>query len=261
MLPFSTHTPSDGPPLRLPLFGVLGLLVGVSLAGSASAQSRPPGTVAPLTTAARSALVVGPEGASPPLREPFQEDAPFALPVPMEELPIVLTGEIAAGGTFVLSPGTFCPESASCILGDGFGIVGSLLWRWPRGWVAGLGASFDYLDGDGVHEITTLASLEFTARYLFLRGNRLHPWVGGAIGALTMMDSFNPVTGGAKAELLVGLELELTPYVAVTLTSVWRLLMMGEFQSRADGVERGEPFGVSGVTGVRLGLVLMPDAR
>lgn len=185
----------------------------------------------------------------------------FELPLAPDALPVVLTGELTVDGTFILVPGSFCPESARCILGDGVGFAGNLLWRWPSGWVAGLGLGFNFLDANGVHEITTLVFTEFIVRHLFLRDFSLHPSVGASIGAITLADAFRPVTAGAEVEVQVGGELELTPYVAVNLALALRVFVLGDFRSQADDVHRGDPLGPNVATMIRLGLVLLPDAR
>lgn len=213
-----------------------------------------------LTVAALGALALVFGGASEALAQGLAEeqaDAEFELPPPPETLPPQLAGEARLDVVFPLAQGRLCPPGELCVFGGGGGVGGLVEWRRASGLALGVGYDVWFLDGNGVHELSTLQAVRFNLRKFFLPHREVHPYVGGAVGALLFGDTFRHNAVGALVDLTFGFEVEISPTLAFTAGIAVRLFYTTEFESRSDGVIRGDNFGVDGAAALQVGLVLL----
>ncbi len=181
----------------------------------------------------------------------------FELPPPPSDHGTQLAGEARLDVVFPLAQGRLCPPGELCVFGGGGGVAGLLEWRYPSG--LGLGVGYDawFLDGNGVHELSTMQAVRFSVRRFFMKEREVHPFIGGAVGALLFGDTFRRNAFGGLVDLVVGFEVEISPTLAFTAGVMVRLFSTTEFESRSDGVIRGERFGVDGAAALQVGLVLL----
>jgi hypothetical protein len=153
----------------------------------------------------------------------------------------------------------FCPQGEACLLRTGGGIGLRLEWRFPSLVSTGIGLDYTFVDADGLHEVGTLATVRYTVRAAFLPTARYHPLLDAGLGLALFGDTFTIDTAGGALDLRGGVEIEVTPSMAVDLALGVRLLAVAPYTTDADGVRRGEPFGPSVMVGVHASLVLLPE--
>jgi len=208
-----------------------------------------------------TALVLGsllaPTAHAQPPANAEAEDA-FELPPPRDSHPPHLAGEFHAELVFPFEDENICPRGAACIFGDGAGIGATLWWRYPRGFA--LGARYDvwFLDGNGVHELSSLQVLSFVLRQTFKLQHLMHPFLGVGIGGLLFGDTFQDNAVGGALDATAGLEIEITSQLAFTTALTARIFTTNAFNSRSDAVSRGEGFGLNAALALQFGLVLLP---
>ncbi len=185
-------------------------------------------------------------------------EEPFEVPRPPSEHAPIIAGEARIDVVFPVLRRPLCPRDSECVFGGGGGLGGVLEWRWPTGLGVGIGYDGWFLDGNGVHELTTLQSLRVTLRHHFLLDRQVHPWFGGAIGGLVFGNTFAADAGGVLADLQAGLEVELTPSLAFTVGLLGRFFTTSSFRTRSDGVDRADRVGLDGALVLTGGLVLLP---
>ncbi|MEZ4252121.1 MAG: hypothetical protein R3B99_28235 [Polyangiales bacterium] len=195
------------------------------------------------------AVVAGPRGVEADSFEP--------PPPPSEHAPRV-AGEVHLDIVFPFADRPLCPSGGACVFGGGGGIGGIVEWRWPSGWALGAGYDVWLLDGNGVHELSTLQVLRLVGRRYFLRARQIHPFVGGAIGGLLFGDAFRRNAGGGSVDLFSGFELEILPTLAFVVDVGVRLFATSAFTSRSDGLDRASSFGLDGAAMLQVGLALTP---
>ena len=182
----------------------------------------------------------------------------FEPPPPPEAHAPVVAGEVHLDIVFPFADRPLCPSGGACVFGGGGGIGGIIEWRYPSGWALGAGYDVWLLDGNGVHELSTLQALRFVARHYFLRERQVHPFVGAAIGGLLFGDAFRRNAGGGLVDVFAGFELEIVPTLAFVADVGVRLFATSPFTSRSDGVDRASRFGIDGAATLRVGLILTP---
>lgn len=197
--------------------------------------------------------------ATPALAQPPAEDEVDPIPVPLpSERSAHFAGEVHLEAVFPIVTRPLCPPGAACIFGGGAGVGLLFERRWRTGWAIGGAYDLWILDGNGVHEVTTIQDLAVSLRYRFLRQNISHPFVAGQIGALLLGDSFGVAAAGGSVEAIVGVEIEMSPNLALVVASAWRLFMTSSFETGNDGVRRVEDQGVNLGATLRLGLAILP---
>jgi hypothetical protein len=189
----------------------------------------------------------------PPEAEP---EAAVPIPEPTRRPP-VLAGELFLEGVLPLATSPVCPAGAACVLGAGLGVGGIIERRWASG--TSLGAAYDlwFLDGGAVHEVTVMQSFKALLRHRFMPTNQAHPYVGAGAGALFFGDSFGFASAAVMVEGHLGVEIEMSPSLAVTISTVWRLFVATPFRTEADGVRRVQDQGPNLAATLRLGLVIL----
>jgi hypothetical protein len=181
------------------------------------------------------------------------------LPPPRSELPPLIVGVIEGGVQGALHNRPFCPAGEGCVLRTGGGIGVRVEWRFPSLISTGVGLDYSFFDGDGLYEVGTLATLRYTIRALFLPLAKYHPLLDFGLGLAAFGDTFTVDTLGGALDFRGGVEIEVSPSMAVDLALGARLLGVAPYTTEADGVRRGDPFGPSVMIGVHVGLVLLPQ--
>ena len=179
-----------------------------------------------------------------------------APPAPDQREPF-LAGEVNMALVFALGMPGLCPDGAGCVFESGGGVGGLIERRWPTGLAAGLAYEAWFLDSSGVYELGVLHTLRVSVRHLLLPAARLHPFFGGGIGALLLGDRLRIASVGAAIEGSVGLEVEVTESIALTLRLPIRLFMMSGFVTPRDRVERATSPAINTAAAAILGLVIL----
>lgn len=182
----------------------------------------------------------------------------FAPPPPPEDHAPRIVGEVHLDVVFPFANRPLCPPGGACVFGGGGGIGGVVEWRYPSGWALGAGYDLWLLDGNGVHELSTLQALRFVTRRYFLPTRQIHPFVGAAVGGLLFGDAFRGNAGGGLVDVLVGFELEIGPTLALVADVGARFFATSRFTSRSDGITRASEAGIDGAAVLQVGLVLTP---
>lgn len=186
----------------------------------------------------------------------FAEAQEYSPPPPPDDHPARITGEVHLDVVLPIATRPLCPEGSGCVFGGGGGIGGVLEWRWPRGQTVGLGYDVWFLDGNGVHELSTLQALRAVTRRFFLRERQVHPYVGASLGVLLFGDAFRHRAVGGLVDLLLGIESEITPTLSFVVGVAVRLFTTSRFTSVSDGVERSGRFGLDSAALLQIGLIL-----
>ena len=134
---------------------------------------------------------------------------PQALPEPEAQEP-VLAYEVHAGVVAPLATGPICPSGAACVLGGGGGVGALVLRRWPSGLTVGVGYDAWFVDSGSVFELGTLHAVRAVVRHAWLAALRVHPFAGGAVGAMGLGDLFRVSAFGLALDAEIGVEVELT---------------------------------------------------
>lgn len=182
----------------------------------------------------------------------------FAPPPPPEDHAPRIVGEVHLDVVFPFADRPLCPPEGACVFGGGGGIGGVVEWRYPSGWAFGAGYDLWLLDGNGVHELSTLQALRFITRRYFLPTRQIHPFVGAAVGGLLFGDAFRGNAAGGLIDVLVGFELEIGPTLSLVANAGARFFGTSRFTSRSDGIARASEAGVDGAAVLQVGLVLTP---
>jgi hypothetical protein len=184
------------------------------------------------------------------------DGAPVPIPEPRRRPPR-LAGEVHLEAVVPVATAPLCPADAACILGAGAGVGGVVERRWWSGVSLGLAYDAWFLNGNGVYEVTVVQSLGALLRQQFLLENMAHPFVGVGVGGVLLGENFGASAAGLALEGHFGVEIEMSPALAVTITTVWRLFVTTSFRTPADGVRRVADQGPNLAATLRLGLVIL----
>jgi len=185
-----------------------------------------------------------------------QAPARFELPPAPDELPAISVTTVFFSSVFPLTNQHACPSGASCVLGGGGGIGGSVERRWASGFNVGLEYEAWFLNSGGIYEIGLMQAVTAYARHLLIPENVLHPILGVGIGGVLFGDTGAVATAGLAVNLSSGIEWEITDTVSVVAALVARILWLNAFATPTDMVERAEGFGLDATLGLRLGIAI-----
>ena len=180
----------------------------------------------------------------------------FVVPPPPEAHPPRLSGEVRLAVVFPFEQDPLCPDGSACVFGGGGGVGGLLEWRYPSGLALGAGLDVWFLDGNGVHELSTMLAARFQLRWFLLPQRQIHPYVGASVGGLLFGDTFKADAVGGLVDALAGFEVEIGPNLAITVGLGVRVFTTTSFESRSDMVERGQG-GVDAAATLQAGVVLL----
>jgi hypothetical protein len=151
---------------------------------------------------------------------------------------------------------SLCPQGGSCIFGNSVGLGGIVERRWQSGLALGLTYSAWFGGGSGLYEISVLQALGVNLRVVLLRERVVHPFFGGAGGAVLFGDTFRVATSGIFLDAIGGVEVELTETVAFTCGLKARLFSVRRFTTE-DDVLRAAGKGIDVALAAEVGLVLL----
>lgn len=181
----------------------------------------------------------------------------FVPPLDPNDGPPHLAGEFVTGLTGRLYAEPICPSDSACILGAGGFFGASMLWRWPRGLVVGFGYDVTLLDGNGVHEATTIQNFHADIRYRLFREQAFHPYIAMEAGVMLLGDAFGDNVFGGAVSVHLGTELEISSGLAFTASIGVRAFTTQSFTSFNDDVARSSNFGVNMLILARVGILLV----
>jgi hypothetical protein len=157
-------------------------------------------------------------------------------------LPMQSTVPPPAGNTFVqygvaftteavASPGKMCASSAvPCILGSGGGIVVPRIgWRSAGPWYIGGAYEISKQDANTLYRLAILQQVRGEARYYFLTGRTLTPFLGGGAGVVGYGDEWALSTYGLEGTATVGVEAQVSRGTVVGLALNYRVMYFRPF--------------------------------
>jgi hypothetical protein len=131
-----------------------------------------------------------------------------------------------------------CPGGAAaqpCILGSGGGIVFPRIgWRGAGSWYVGGAYEVSKQDAYTLYKLPILQQLRGEARYYFLLGQVLTPFVGASAGLVGYGDTWAVQTFGPEASATFGVEAQVSRGTVVGLALNYRAMY---FQAFTDSSE------------------------
>lgn len=139
--------------------------------------------------------------------------------------------------------GDICPPDATapCILGSGGGIALRGGRRSQQGWYLGAAYEFSRQDAANLLRLPILQQVRGEARYYLLPGQRLEPYLTGALGVAAYGGEWGVETYGPLISLGLGLELETSRGVFFGGMLSYRVLRLEGWQDKT-GQERPDAF-------------------
>jgi hypothetical protein len=168
--------------------------------------------------------------ADPP---PNRDDA-SALPTPSTVPPPTGNTFVQYGVAFttevVASPGRICASPiAPCIFGSGGGIVFPRIgWRDAGPWYIGGAYEISKQEANTLYRLAILQQLRGEARYYFLSGQILTPFVGASAGVAGYGDEWALDTFGPDGALTLGVEAQVSRGTVVGLALNYRAIYARE---------------------------------
>jgi len=179
--------------------------------------------------------------------------APSKVPPPVGN-PFIQYG-VAFTTEFVATPGRMCSGLASsqpCILGSGGGVVFPRIgWRGAGPWYVGFAAEFSKQDAYTLYQLPILQQYRGEARYYFLIGQVLTPFVAASGGIAGYGNLWTADTFGPDASLTVGVEAQVSRGTVVGLALNYRAIY---FRSFVDSSMTSRESGVAQLIGLDIQL-------
>jgi opacity protein-like surface antigen len=144
----------------------------------------------------------------------------------------------------LLDGGAVCPEQAPpaftpCILGSGGGLGLRLGYRTRGPFYFGAAFQLSRLNSSNLLRLGIQQRLTAEGRYYFDRGNRLTPYLSGALGGALYGNEFAATARGLALGLGVGVEYQISERTVVTLLPTYQPIFFRRFTD-AIGQERAE---------------------
>jgi hypothetical protein len=193
--------------LRRLVLSAAPLLAGIASPGAAYAQSHDEGAALPMQSTV-----------PPPTDNTFVQYG------------VAFTTEAVA------SAGRMCAvPDAPCILGSGGGIVFPRIgWRAAGSWYLGGAYELSKQDANTLYRLAILQQLRGEARYYFLTGQILTPFVGASGGVVGYGDEWAINTFGPDAALTLGIEAQVSRGTVVGLALNYRVMYFRPFVDSSD---------------------------
>ncbi|MDF3068344.1 MAG: hypothetical protein K0R38_3945 [Polyangiaceae bacterium] len=139
----------------------------------------------------------------------------------------------------LLEGGAVCPDDAPtpCILGSGGGLGLRMGYRSRGPFYLGAAFQLSRLNSSNLLRLGIQQRLTAEGRYYFDRGNRLTPYLSGAVGGALYGNEFAATAGGIALGLGVGLEYQISERTVVTLLPVYQPILFRRFRDTT-GQER-----------------------
>jgi opacity protein-like surface antigen len=142
----------------------------------------------------------------------------------------------------LLDGGAVCPADAPtpCILGSGGGLGLRLGYRSRGPFYLGAAFQLSRLNSSNLLRLGIQQRLTAEGRYYFDRGNRVTPYLSGALGGAIYGNEFAATAGGVALGLGVGLEYQISERTVVSLQPSYQPILFRRFtdttgQERAAG--------------------------
>jgi hypothetical protein len=185
---------------------------------------------------------------APPADAPAAE-SPLPPPIgnPFIQYGVAFTTEVVA------SPGAMCANVAvPCVLGSGGGIVFPRIgWRSAGPWYVGGAYELSKQDANTLYPLAILQQLRGEARYYFLAGQVLTPFVGGAAGVAGYGNEWAVNTFGPDGSATLGVEAQVSRGTVVGVALNYRVLY---FRSFVDSANLERPGSVAQLFGLDIQL-------
>ena len=141
---------------------------------------------------------------------------------------------------FIVTPGRMCGGPAAsqpCILGSGGGVVFPRIgWRSSGSWYVGGAYEMSKQDAFTLYKLPILQQLRGEARYYFLIGQVLTPFLGASAGIAGYGDTWAVQTFGPDGSLTLGLEAQVSRGIVVGLALNYRMMYFGQFVDSSNTV-------------------------
>lgn len=139
--------------------------------------------------------------------------------------------------------GNVCPEAATapCILGSGGGLILRGGRRSHQGWYLGGAYEFSRQDAANLLRLPILQQARGEVRYYLLPGQRLEPYVAGAVGFAVYGGEWGLETYGPLLSLGLGVEYETSRGVFFGGALAYRVLRLEGWQDKT-GQDRPDAF-------------------
>jgi hypothetical protein len=157
---------------------------------------------------------------------PAQSNLPPPVGNPFVQYGVAFTTE------FVATPGPMCSAAAAqpCILGSGGGIVFPRIgWRSAGPWYLGVAYEMSKQDAFTLYQLPILQQLRTEARYYFLIGQVLTPFVGASAGIAGYGNVWSLNTFGPDASVTFGIEAQVSRSTVVGLALNYRTIYFRSF--------------------------------
>lgn len=142
----------------------------------------------------------------------------------------------------LLEGGDVCPDDAPtpCIVGSGGGLGLRIGYRSRGPFYLGAAFQLSRLNSSNLLRLGIQQRLTAEGRYYFDRGNRLTPYLSGALGGALYGNEFAATAGGVALGLGTGLEYQISERTVVTLLPTYQPILFRRFtdstgQERAAG--------------------------
>ena len=162
---------------------------------------------------------------------PAQATIPPPAGNPFIQYGVAFTTEIVA------SAGAMCPANSTvpCALGSGGDIVFPRIgWRSSGAWYLGGAYELSKQDGNTLYQLAILQQLRGEARYYFLNGHVLAPYLGGSAGIAGYGNEWAINTFGPDGGITLGLEAQVSRGTVVGLALNYRVIYFRSFVDSAD---------------------------
>jgi hypothetical protein len=160
---------------------------------------------------------------------------------------VASAGQMCANGSTISQPASSAQtqivppaDSGPCILGSGGGIVFPRIgWRAAGPWYVGGAYELSKQDANTIDRLPILQQLRGEARYYFLSGQILTPYVGGSAGLVGYGNEWSIDTFGPEGAATLGIEAQVSRDTVVGLAVNYRAMYFRPFtdssNTRRDG--------------------------
>jgi hypothetical protein len=160
----------------------------------------------------------------------MQSTIPPAVDNPFIQYGVAFTTEVVA------TPGAMCANTAfPCALGSGGGVVFPRIgWRSSGPWYFGVAYEMSKQDGNTLYQLAILQQLRGEARYYFLSGHVLNPFLGASAGVAGYGNEWAVNTFGPGGGLTLGVEAQVSRATVVGAVLNYRLIYFRSFVDSAN---------------------------
>lgn len=132
------------------------------------------------------------------------------------------------------------PDSGPCILGSGGGIVFPRIgWRQAGPWYVGGAYELSKQNANTLDRLAILQQLRGEARYYFLSGQILTPFVGGSAGVIGYGNEWSIDTFGPEGAATLGVEAQVSRDTVVGLAFNYRVMYFRPFTDSSGTLRDG----------------------